>query len=351
MRPSSEVIGPAPRRRSTAVGALIEGWRRALAAPVLALAVLGLTLATAFPLAIAVSRQVEAQLGSSETAARLLGGWDTDWAGDFESGAQGAGRTLTHEILGFGGTLATLSAIADATGPDPSLVAAILVYAGVWLFVSGGIMDRLARARPVRAAAFFAACGVFVWRFLRLSVVTVSAYALLFLWVHPLLFGSLYPRLIRNSTEEHQAFLVRAALYVVFFALVACLTAIVDFAKVRIVVEDRRSAIGALVAGWRFVVRRAGRVLLLYVLNLVVLAVILRLWLQASPSAAAATWVVLLVGQLYLLLRVWARLAFVASEIVFFQGELAHAQYAALPEPVWPDSPAAEAVRRLRTDR
>jgi hypothetical protein len=55
----------------------------------------------------------------------------------------------------------------------------------------------------------------------------------------------------------------------------------------------------------------------------------------------------LLVAELYLLLRVWAKLAFMASEVVFFQGELAHAQYTAMPDPVWPDSPAAEAIENL----
>ena len=32
---------------------------------------------------------------------------------------------------------------------------------------------------------------------------------------------------------------------------------------------------------------------------------------------------------------------FMASEVVFFQAELAHAHYAAAPEPVWPDAPSA----------
>ena len=36
------------------------------------------------------------------------------------------------------------------------------------------------------------------------------------------------------------------------------------------------------------------------------------------------------------LARVWARLAFMASEVVFFQGELAHADYTAAPEPSGP---------------
>jgi hypothetical protein len=52
--------------------------------------------------------------------------------------------------------------------------------------------------------------------------------------------------------------------------------------------------------------------------------------------------------QLYLLAHVWARLAFMASEVAFFQGELAHARYAASPLPPWPESASAEALGRLR---
>jgi hypothetical protein len=106
--------------------------------------------------------------------------------------------------------------------------------------------------------------------------------------------------------------------------------------------------IAALFASVRFIRRRPWRLAGLYLLNVAAFLVIVRLWLQAAPSAAAPTWPALLVAQLYLLVRIWARLAFMASEVVFFQGELAHAQYTAAPPLVWPDSPAAEAIRNLR---
>ena len=122
---------------------------------------------------------------------------------------------------------------------------------------------------------------------------------------------------------------------------------VADFAKVRAVVEDRRSMIGALGASLRFIRRRFLRVAGLYLLNVVALLVIVRLWLSVGAVAAAAPWLALLVAQIYLLFRVWAKLAFMASEIVFFQGELAHAHYTAAPEPLWPDSPAAEAIENL----
>jgi hypothetical protein len=123
-----------------------------------------------------------------------------------------------------------------------------------------------------------------------------------------------------------------------------------DFAKVRAVVEDRRSMLSALTSSLRFIRRRFFRTFGLYLLNIVAAVVIARLWYSSAPSAATAPWLALLVTQAYLLLRIWAKLAFMASETVFFQGELAHAQYAAAPQPIWPESPAAEAIRNLKNN-
>lgn len=109
--------------------------------------------------------------------------------------------------------------------------------------------------------------------------------------------------------------------------------------------------LGALAASIRFIRRRPLRVLALYVLNLFALIVILRLWVQAEPGADAPSWLALFLVLLYLVARIWARLAFMASEVVFFQGELAHADYTAAPLPVWPDSPEAEAMENLASQK
>jgi hypothetical protein len=116
---------------------------------------------------------------------------------------------------------------------------------------------------------------------------------------------------------------------------------VADMAKVRAVLEDRHSAIAALIAGVRFVRRRVWRCAGLYLVNIVGLLVLARLWLQIAPGASEPDWRALLAAQVYLVARLWARLAFMASEVVFFQAELAHARYAAAPEVVWPDAPPA----------
>ncbi len=327
------------------LGAFVEGWRRVLRAPAVVIGVLAMTMALALPGALVVGGQIEAQLGSNRMSERVLEGWDTDWAGEFKAQASGVGRTLTHEILGFGATIATLDEILDARGPHPSLAMFVVVYAALWMWLTGGILDRLARGRPVGTGAFFAACGVFFFRFLRVAMLVGPLYAGLFLWLHPWLFDTIYGWYIRDLAGEGRAMVFRAALYAIFLVALMLVSILSDFTKVRMVVEDRRSAISSVGAACRFVRRRFWRVGWLYLLNLLAQLILARLWLQVTPGAAASIWVALLASELYLVLRVWARLGFLASEVVFFQGELAHAQYAAAPELVWPDSPAVESLR------
>ena len=181
-------------------------------------------------------------------------------------------------------------------------------------------------------------------RFLRLAVVIGAAYWALFRWLHPFLFGTVYHHFTRDMTQERDGIVLRTMLYVVFALALAFVSVVADFAKVRAVVEDRRSMLGAIGAALRFIRRRPFRVAGLYFLNVIAFLVVLRLWLQVAPSASAPAWLALLLAELYLLVRIWAKLAFMGSEVVFFQGELAHAGYTAAPPIVWPDSPAAEAI-------
>jgi len=345
--PSSPEVTAAARPRATIVGAFLEGWRRVLRAPALSASVLAATALLALPLAFALQGMLEQHLGTSLEADRAVAGWNAGWAAEFGAQAQGIGRTFSHEILGFGGTMAILSGFIDHEELNPTIAGAVTAYVVVWIFLSGGLIDRLARGRPIRTRAFFGACGEFFVRFLRLGLVIGIAYWVLFSWLHPLLFSDLYNALTQDMTEERLAVALRAALYAVFLAALALVSLVADFAKVRAVVEDRRSMLSALGASVRFIRRRFIRVAGLYLLNVAALFVILRLWLQLAPAADTPNWLALLLAQVYLLFRVWAKLAFMASEAVFFQGELAHAGYTAGPRPLWPDSAAVEAIENL----
>ena len=329
------------------LGAWLEGWRRVWAAPALAASLLVVTLLTALPLGVALGGMIREQLGTSDLANKPAWNWDAGWAAEFAAQAQGIGRTFTHEIIGFGGTLKILSDIIDARGINPTLAGAAVAYGALWMFLTGGILDRFARGRVVRAAGFFAASGAYFVRLIRLGVVMIASYWVLFRYLHPLLFTRVYDHYTRNMTAEREGFALRVGLYALFALVLFTVNLIFDFAKVRLVVEDRRSVISALGASMRFLRRRPFRAFGLYLLNGIGFLLVLRLWFDAAPQAwESVTWA-FFVTQVYLLARIWLRLVFMASEVVFFQGELAHAGYTARPPHLWPNSAAAEAIQNL----
>lgn len=294
------------------LAAFLEGWRRVVQAPLLLLSV-WVALWLAWWLLEAAAARPGLAVLMAPPSTTPLGPWSVE------------------AVLHLRATLRLLAPEATPLVAPAALsgfwFAAVCLQAAVWLFVSGGALDRYARARPVGAAAFFAACGVYGIRFLRLAaVVAAGGWAL---WRFQGAFAS-------------QGYLQAAA-----FTCAGALAVVALFAQTRAVVEDRRSMIGALTAAVRFIRRRVWRVLGLLFFDGLAIVVVGRLQFQLA-STSGLSWLSSALAALLLLCVVAVRLAALASAAVFFQGELAHAGYTAAPLPVWPDSPAVEAMDNLR---
>lgn len=295
--------------RSTTLGAFLEGWRRTLLAPAITLGVSAFAVFLAWLLEITLATPFADTVATFHAARTQL-----EW---------GVVEPATARV-----------------------VTACLV---MWLFLSGGVLDRMARARPIRTAAFFAACGIHAVRFLRLALLLAPFYWLVFGWLYPYLFGTLWTRWTSEFTTVREGIEIRAPFYAIVVFLLVVLHLVNAFAKVRTVVEDRRSMIGAAGAALRFVRRRPFRITGLLFMNVFTMAAMFRLWYSAAPVASDSTVYAFFVTHVFVVLFTWTRVAWMASEVVFFQGELAHATYTAAPIPVWPDSPAAEALENLRS--
>jgi hypothetical protein len=321
-----------------------DGWGRLRRAPVLVAATYGLTLLMAIPPALLLREAIARHLGSSLAAEGAASGVNFDWWNEFLAQASGLGQTFTPSVIGFAAVLKNLSAMADSASLAPTLALITAAHLAGSIFLLGGVLDRLARDRATGAHGFFAACGVFLFRFMRLAIVAGAVYAALFVWLHQWLFDDLYVSWTRDVTVERTAFAIRVALYVLFALIVLAVNLLVDYAKIRMVVEDRRSAIGSLGAALRFLRRQQSAAFGLYLLNTAAFLALL-VFYAAVASEGAPTWTSLVVGQLYIIARIVLRTQFAASQIGLFQGRLAHAGYTAAPVPVWPDSAAAEAIR------
>jgi hypothetical protein len=327
--------------------AFADGLRRVVAAPAVLAGVFVMTFLLALPLALTLRGLLEGHLGSSLASVEVADAVNYDWWQEFTAQATGLGTTFTPSVIGFAAVLDNLSGIFDAQGEIVSIAAALATYLFGWLFLSGGILDRYARQRPTRAHAFFSACGVYFFRFLRLGIVAGLAYWFLFTSVHDWLFADLFADVNRDLASEKTAMTWRFGLYAAFGLIVLAVNIVIDYAKIRTVVEDRRSMIGALRAAVGFIWRNPARVILLYAADVLLFLVVIALWALLAPGAGGAgvsMWLAFAGGQLYLIARLIVKLQFMASQTALFQLSLAHAAYVAAPAPTWPESPAVEAI-------
>jgi hypothetical protein len=338
----------------TGTQALIDGIRCVTKAPVILVCVFVVTLLTALPLSIAMRDALATHFGSSLAAAEAARGVNYLWWTEFTGQANDLGKTFGTTVIGFAAVLDNLSTLLDGDSRPAAILWLGAFYLLLWLFLAGGILDRYARRRPTRSYEFFTACGVYFVRFLRLAPIIALTYYMLFAYVHPLLLGGLYAQLTRDVTAERTAFLWRLALYLVFGVLLLLANIVFDYAKVRAVVEDRRSMIGAVMAGTRFVRRNSSAVAGLYLLNGMLFVAVLLLYALVAPGAGPAggtMWLGLAVSQLYLVARLWVRLVFFAAETALFQGRLAHVGYIASAPVRMPEPPIVEQIAGISESR
>jgi hypothetical protein len=327
---------------------LRDGFRRVNSTPAILVSVWLLTLVAGLPLAASLRGSLAEHLGPSLAADTAAGGVNYEWMQEFGDQATGIGVTFRPTIIGFGAVLDNVSAFIDDTSRPIAIVVTASLYIATWMFLAGGIIDRFARDQRVAPHGFFAACGVFFFRFARLAIVQWLVYAFLFAYLHDWLFNTFYPRITHEVNVERTAFLVRVALYFVFGVLVAASALIFDYAKVRAVVEDRRSVLGAIGAALGFIQRNYAAAVGVFVANFALFLIVVAAYALVAPGAGGggvSVWIGFAIGQLYIVGRLWVKLVFWASATALFQGRLAHAGYIARPQPVWPDSPAAEAIR------
>jgi len=249
----------------------------------------------------------------------------------------------------MGGTLAAALDASDVTGrlggeSAPWLLWLLVVIGGVVL--TGGVMDRYARQRPLDARTFWGVTGELSFRLIRLSAIggllfTVLTGALVLVLdaVANAILGAAGP-----ERAESIMWLLELGLRIPYLAAASALFAATDLGRVRMVVERRHSALFALTAGARFAWRRRGPAILLYAALFATAGIpwalvsAAELWLEPGALLARA------LDAVQVTMAITAALVGAAAATSLFQAALAHAGYVAPPRLVWPDSPAIETL-------
>jgi hypothetical protein len=193
------------------------------------------------------------------------------------------------------------------------------------VFLSGGIIDRLARDTRSPAIRFFAASGACFGPLIRLGLIALLVYAGVLRWLEPWLAGM----------SDGVAELPRLALFGALATLLFFIALVFDYARVRLVIEDRRSAIGALGASLRMLRAHPGSM----IGTQAVFWLLLVIWigLAGLPGPDVPSWLLFLIVAGELLLK----LALIGAQASIYQKHLASAGWVARQDPSWPDEPSA----------
>jgi hypothetical protein len=284
----------------------------------------------AIPLTAVMRNTLRESIGSSLVHQNLRQTFDLDWYGEFASSRSGMAKTFGPGVVGVLPMLGNLERFLDGMilESDGTVLAVGILFLLVWAFFGGGIIRRYARPdEPFERSVLFANSARYFFRFLRLLVLSVAVYFALARWVAGPLF-SWAERVTRDATSEKTAMSYTALAYAVFALILVFVGMAMDYAKIAIVTEERRSALLALMRGIGFISFHPLRCWGIYIALLLVGG----LWLAAygvfapGPNQSTYSGVILAfaAGQAYLVGRLLLKLWFLSSQTLLFEPVVPH---------------------------
>jgi hypothetical protein len=303
---------PSPFR--AALASWVIGVRRALGAPVLLFGIYFLLLLLTAPLVASLSSALAALLDASGLAEMTAGPVPLpDWA-PFTRRNHPLVETFAPRILGAAAPVDTLSRLADAALPPRVVLAGALVYGALWTLLWGGVLGYFAGGLTgwgafVRAALRSAA------PLARLAACTIGV-SVIALLVQSRVLDVLVAAL-PASMSEREVFTVRALWYLAFGLLLVCGTALVDYTRIEIVLGGRARVRDALAASWRFIRAHPAAVAMLALSSTLLFAGALAAYaaFDLANRGAPSPWAAIIVGQVYILLRLAGRLITAAAQV------------------------------------
>lgn len=316
----------------------LHGLGRVLKSPALMVWVYLASLAVALPLASVVRGRIATHVGGSLVEQNLRNGFDLDWFGEYEQEASGLAATFGPVVIGHMALVENLERLLDGEllRADRTLLAAGGLFLIFWAFLVGGILDRYAHpGEPHSRARLFGHGGEFFWRMFRLLILSVLLYLAIFRFiVNPL--HDFVEDATRDVTTERTVIFWTALVYLLTGLLLFLTSMALDYAKIAVVVEKRRSSVLAFLRGLGFVFRHPGKAFGLYALLVAVAAVVMLVYGVLAPGAGQSNWATLLtafaIGQAYLLVRILVKLWFLSSQTILFQSWHAEAAGSSSPQ-------------------
>lgn len=299
---------------------LIAGIVDVLRSPLLVIGIAAIMLVITVPFAAVVHARLQASLSVQPHVNLNETEIDSEWWMEFRDHARGIMATFTPSVLGFAATLDAISNILDGRAIPAGIVAPLVISLVAWAFMWGAVLERFRAGRGLGVAGFARAGAMHFVPFVVIAIVAAAINLLLFVTVHRLLFGPVHAWLVGMTTTERDAFFVRVVLYLIFFALIATVSLVADYARMAAVADARSGPLTLLRHSLAFIRTHVGAVATLFILTGLIFVVITVAYgtLEVVGGSEVGGWRAVAIGQAYVLLRLAIRLTFAASELRLF---------------------------------
>jgi hypothetical protein len=225
------------------------------------------------------------------------------------------------EMMTFNGT---------ALNTIVSLAKYLLLFYGIaTIFLAGGILHTLSFSRGAEASSekrrvlplFFHGAGKYFGRFLRLFLYSWV------LWLVVVVFIMFYSGIVVSAAEDAMnepliSYLALAGIIVLLF-LIFLIRMIVDYARIKIVVEDSPWVFLSLFRSVGFVFRKLFKTLAIYYLFFLTGAALWTLfWLVQKPIKTHSLLPILLaffIGQIFILSRGWIKVGLQGAQLEYYR--------------------------------
>lgn len=201
-----------------------------------------------------------------------------------------------------------------------------LVVSGIFflllsIFLNGGIIGRIAsQEEGINLSSFLADCAKYFFRFFRVFLLSLVVYIVVFGLLFKLI--SLPFNLWEKNVSTEWPLLFTSNLKFLFLVLLFSIVRMFfDYVKVRLVVEDSRKSLRAVLLNLSFIGKRFFKAWSLYLLvGLItfVFGVVYLAVYQPLPKAGFMLLVAFIWQQAYLFSRMWVKVLFFSTECHFF---------------------------------
>ena len=298
----------------------------------------------AMAIALPTMKQLDGYLRGTVMDEQILERTDAAWVGTFRADNEKSeyirgldwsvyayAPFLTHLEMQMNGafikTLATF--VSDFfvrwelnLGPTSLLFFLSLLYVCTHTFLAGGFIGIYAKEYPSTFTEFLMDGARYFGKFFRVALVALILYYLFYFFIVDWMNSSIqsWTQHEASETVPYRYYMIRN---IVVLFMVSLLSMIFDYARVRMVVDERTSSLGASVAGARFAFANFTSTYGLYFLLTAIGFILIVLYaVVESLIPQNSYWplvLLFLVQQLYMLFRLWLKANFYAGQTRLYQ--------------------------------